>query len=128
MKINRLIVHNKYDGHCAYCGDEISIKDMQVDHIRPKLRFCEGIAPDYHVDDNRNLNPACRACNSWKLIYFIEEFREQIQSQVVAARRYSRNFRMAERFKLVEEIGTPVVFYYEKLSHGGTDVSSHNKD
>ena len=30
----RMAVYNKFDGHCAYCGCEIDISDMQVDHIK----------------------------------------------------------------------------------------------
>ena len=37
-KKTREIVYNKYNGHCAYCGCEIEMKDMQVDHIVPKCR------------------------------------------------------------------------------------------
>lgn len=29
----RELVYQKYDGHCAYCGREIAMEDMQVDHI-----------------------------------------------------------------------------------------------
>ena len=35
-KKTRELVYKKYDGHCAYCGKEIEIKDMQVDHMYPK--------------------------------------------------------------------------------------------
>ena len=28
-------VYDKYDGHCAYCGREIKMSEMQVDHIIP---------------------------------------------------------------------------------------------
>lgn len=31
----REAVYAKYDGHCAYCGRAIDIKDMQVDHFLP---------------------------------------------------------------------------------------------
>ena len=34
-KIDREEVYNKCDGHCAYCGNEITIKQMQIDHIEP---------------------------------------------------------------------------------------------
>lgn len=119
MKIDRVAIHNKYNGRCAYCGASIHIKDMQVDHIRPKFRFDEihfdEDIPDYDVDDIRNLNPACRACNNWKSIYFIDEFKAQVLNQVAASRKYSRNFRMAERFGLVEETGKAVVFYFEEI-------------
>ena len=34
-KEQRLQVYNKYNGHCAYCGNEIEYSEMQVDHILP---------------------------------------------------------------------------------------------
>lgn len=34
-KADRLRVFNKYGGHCAYCGREMEIKEMQVDHMIP---------------------------------------------------------------------------------------------
>lgn len=33
-KATRLKVYEKYDGHCAYCGCTLELKDMQVDHIQ----------------------------------------------------------------------------------------------
>lgn len=40
----REIVYNKYNGHCAYCGRKIDIKDMQIDHFVPILR---GVSDEY---------------------------------------------------------------------------------
>jgi len=111
MKINREAVHSKFNGHCAYCGCGITVKTMQVDHIIPKLLFNAKIG--YNVNDIKNLNPACRVCNNWKSIYSVEEFRKQMQKQVAAARKYSRNFRMAERFGLITENKIDVIFYFE---------------
>ena len=37
-KDKRLKVYNKFDGRCAYCGQKIEYKDMQVDHIFAKDR------------------------------------------------------------------------------------------
>ena len=34
-KREREEVLKKYDGHCAYCGAEITLKQMQVDHLIP---------------------------------------------------------------------------------------------
>ena len=34
-KKTRESVYAKYDGHCAYCGRSIDIRDIQVDHFRP---------------------------------------------------------------------------------------------
>ena len=38
----RLKVYDKYRGHCAYCGKEIVMKDMQVDHIIPVMKSYYG--------------------------------------------------------------------------------------
>ena len=35
--INRKEVLEKYNGHCAYCGKEITLKEMQVDHKHPYI-------------------------------------------------------------------------------------------
>ena len=34
--INRTKVYQKYSGHCAYCGKNIEITEMQVDHMKSK--------------------------------------------------------------------------------------------
>jgi 5-methylcytosine-specific restriction endonuclease McrA len=68
MKVDRQLIYEKYDGHCAYCGQEIALKQMQVDHYYPK---CEpslaehfgGLTDVNHID---NLMPSCRQCNHYK--------------------------------------------------------------
>lgn len=102
----RKLVHQKFGGRCAYCGHSITQKAMQVDHIKP--RYLNG------SDEIDNLNPACFACNNYKLTYSIEELREQIAAQVDRARAKSVNFRLAERYGLIEVTGAPVVFYFER--------------
>lgn len=37
-KEDRIKVWEKYGHHCAYCGKEIKLEDMQVDHFVPKNR------------------------------------------------------------------------------------------
>ena len=110
--------HEKCGGRCAYCGEEVTLKTMQVDHIRAKRIFNVGSRsdiPDYDVDDMRNLNPSCRPCNNLKHWYTVEQFREIIETQVEKARRYSVNFRTGERFGLIQSEDRPIVFYFEKL-------------
>ena len=65
-------IYNKYNGHCAYCGCEIEYKEMQIDHIIPKLFGGS--------NEIGNLNPSCRACNFYKGTFTIEEFRERVRS------------------------------------------------
>lgn len=103
-------VHQKFDGRCAYCGHEITQQQMQVDHIYPKaLNGSNGM---------ENLNPACHMCNNYKLTFSVEELRRQIGRQVERGRRSSVNFRLAERYGLIELTGNPVVFYFERVSLG----------
>lgn len=69
MKINREHVHSKYGGRCAYCGQEITLKQMQVDHYYPKRM------PNIDVNHIDNLMPACKLCNHYKRAQMPEVWR-----------------------------------------------------
>jgi len=100
-------VHQKFDGRCAYCGHEITKQQMQVDHIHPKA---------FNGSDNLdNLNPACHPCNNYKITFSVEELRRQIGRQVERGRRHSVNFRLAERYGLIEVTNAPVIFHFERV-------------
>ena len=105
MKVTREEIYAKSDGFCWYCGDPLGTK-WQKDHVHPKV---EGGS-----DDLDNLVPSCAPCNSLKLWYTVEQFRHIIEQQVSRARRYSVNFRTAERYGLIEIIDKPVVFWFEE--------------
>ena len=117
-------IYNKYGGHCAYCGEEIEYKKMQVDHIFPQskkhwlssdyMKKYEKISID-NIDEIDNLNPSCRSCNLWKHNLRLEGFRRELQRQVDRVNRYSANYRMAKKYGLIIETGKPVSFYFEKL-------------
>ncbi|MFQ9808199.1 MAG: HNH endonuclease [Christensenellales bacterium] len=74
-KKKREAVYAKYDGHCAYCGRAIEIKDMQVDHFKPQRAWN---AEDAGTDDISNLMPSCRMCNHYKRANSLETFRRYI--------------------------------------------------
>lgn len=93
-------VHFKYCGKCAYCGNEIEYKDMQVDHLYPqrlahhytvpKARMAYGCIGN-DIDSFENLMPSCRRCNHYKRGYTLKEFRrimgtlhERITKQYIA--------------------------------------------
>jgi hypothetical protein len=61
-----------------------------------------------------NLFPACAPCNLLKSVYSLEGFRKEIGMQVERARKYSVNFRTAERFGMVQVVPVPVVFFFER--------------
>lgn len=110
-KIIRSQVLLKFDGRCAYCGLESD--SLQVDHVEPVIRHWR--AEDVPiVNDPKNLMPACPSCNNFKATHDLEQFRRQIESQVERARKYSVNFRFAERFGLIAVTNEPVRFHFER--------------
>lgn len=108
MTFNKKIreqVYTKYDGRCAYCGREIKLGEMQIDHIHP--RYLDG------TDDFDNLNPSCRMCNFRKATLTVEKFREEVRLQ---AERMFRTFpaKMSLAYGLIDRIDKPIVFYFER--------------
>ena len=119
-KINRQEVYDKCNGHCAYCGKDITIKQMQVDHKEPLFRShtdrtLKSINRERGNNDIDNLLPSCARCNRWKSTYTIEQFRYEIQQQIRRLNDYNNNYRMAKDYGLITETYNPVVFYYERL-------------
>ena len=129
IRSQRELVYNKYCGRCAYCGCDISIRQMQIDHIFPKAkshwldspRMMECCPQMLNKDINclENLNPACRACNNRKHSLLLEDFRGEIAMQIERLHKYSPQYRMALRYGLISENRKPVVFYFETLTPDG---------
>ena len=121
----RTTIHEKYNGRCAYCGTEINLKEMQVDHIIPKYNFEHRVRnkwrvpvflshlTDLDVDHIDNLMPACRVCNKWKSAYDLELFRKEIEEQIDRLNKYSANFRLAKKYGLITERPTTIKFFFE---------------
>ena len=98
-------VYEMYGGHCAYCGREIDIKDMQVDHVQSvKLGGADEIA---------NYRPACRQCNFYKSTMSVEGLREQL-SLIPGRLEKLLTFRLALAYGLIQITGRPVKFYFEE--------------
>lgn len=74
----REAVHAKYNGHCAYCGKEITLSDMQVDHFHPKDKpYLTGEGEWKRAGDEiENLMHSCRRCNHYKRANQLEYFRK----------------------------------------------------
>ena len=103
-------VYEKYSGHCAYCGQEISMREMQVDHIFPVYISERRELP---VDDSlENYMPTCRACNFYKSTLSLEDFRNQISTIHL---RLEKGFiyKLARKYGMVEEKPMPK-FYFER--------------
>ena len=98
-------VYEMYGGHCAYCGREIDIKDMQVDHVQSVYLGGE--------DERSNYRPACRSCNFYKSTMSVEGLREQLG--LIAGRLEKLFiFRLALAYGLIQLTGRPVKFYFEE--------------
>ena len=112
MKIDRHAVYEKYGGRCAYCGNSIEFKDMQVDHIFPQRLG--------GTDDFGNLNPSCRLCNHYKRANKLETFRSMIEA---IPRKLDKIYiyRVGKRYGLVEDDIIPVQFYFEKVAEAGAE-------
>lgn len=118
-KKTREEVYNKCSGHCGYCGVEITIKQMQVDHIEPLFRNhtdkqLEWYKRERGTDDINNLMPSCSRCNKWKSTYPLETFREIVQTSLDRLERDTPNFRLAKDYGLLTIPEKKVIFYFEK--------------
>lgn len=75
-KETRKAVYDKYNGHCAYCGCELTIPNMQIDHMESKYHAeMHGEEVNNSVE---NLMPSCRQCNFYKSESNLEGFRNKL--------------------------------------------------
>ena len=128
-KQKRIEIYSKFNGKCAYCGTEIKLKDMQVDHIIPKDDFCvmnsevksrNPYIPPFlshlsnkdcnHID---NLFPSCRVCNNWKGYSNLLVFKSSLEYQVKRLNQYSSSYRIAKKYGQIQEIIEPIRFFFE---------------
>lgn len=105
-KALRQLVLEKYSNHCAYCGSDLDIKSLRVDHLIAVHRGGE--------DNIDNYMPACVGCNFYKSTLTIDEFRLQLQS---LHERIAKPFiaRLGMRYGIVELKPFDGKFYFEKL-------------
>ncbi len=104
-KEQRVTVYNKFRGHCAYCGCEIDIKDMQADHLVALERG--------GADELDNIYPACRSCNHYKHTLTVEKFRQVVERMPDVLIRDNVTYKNAVRFGLVIPNPKRVTFYFE---------------
>lgn len=115
-KSKRKLVYDKYNGCCAYCGCELKLSEMQVDHIVPKFRNNEmWHQNEIGSDEISNLNPSCRMCNYYKGMGSIENFRENLKDTLMRNVQRPFDFRLAERYGMIEVTEWDGKFYFEKV-------------
>ena len=122
-KKTRQLVYEKYHGHCAYCGCELAYKDMQVDHVEsyylndPDNYFIHRDKKSVkELNELENLMPACRMCNFYKSTDSLESFRKKLQRTLLPNVKRPFQFRLAEKYGMVEVHEKPIRFYFEEVA------------
>lgn len=105
-------VYQKYNGHCAYCGCELEMKDMQVDHIFSVARS-KWTKENIDLNNINNLMPSCRSCNYYKDTCSIEGFRKKLKTLMERVKK-PFIYRLADKYNMVEEKKWDGKFYFEK--------------
>ena len=113
-KKDRMLIYNKFGGHCAYCGIEMEYKDMQVDHVIP----LEGWSKQ-GSDTLDNMFPACRSCNHYKRARTLEGWRRILEKTPQTLERDCYTYRQAVKFGTVTPTPKKIIFYFEKYNREG---------
>lgn len=130
MKLNkkqRIELHGKFGGRCAYCGCELPER-WHADHFIPCKRDLEtrcdadgrmrltsvgsGI-PGTNVMEN--MMPSCPPCNISKGSNTLEGWRYWIAGHVNSLNSYHPIYRLAKNYGLIVETGAAVTFYFERI-------------
>ena len=104
-KAERIEVYEKYGGRCAYCGEHIDYKDMQVDHLEA---YWKGGA-----DEMENYMPSCRQCNHYKRGNSLEGFRKLIEDIPYKLERDSYIYRVGCKYGNIEPYEKEIIFFFE---------------
>jgi 5-methylcytosine-specific restriction endonuclease McrA len=118
----REAVYYKYDGHCAYCGKELTTKEFQVDHLIPVQRERFGKYTEEQLERFENYFPSCRVCNHYKRAHSLETFRRYIEEIPKKLDRDSYIYRIGKKYYLIEEHPKKIEFYFEKIERERTQV------
>ena len=120
-KPERQRIYAKTNGHCAYCGREIALQQMQVDHVIPMEFYDAYKSIGQDLNDIGNLLPACRSCNNYKHALTLDKFRAALERMPDVLERDSVTYRNAVRFGLVTPTPHPIVFYFERYQPEGEE-------
>ena len=124
-KKDRKLVYKMYAGHCAYCGCELELKEMQVDHFNSIYAY-------NGKNEIENYMPSCRQCNFYKSAGTIEQFRKHIKNTLWANLKETFQYRLALKYKLIEENDKEIKFCFElhenQVTHKSPTAGKHNEN
>ena len=119
----REAVYYKYDGHCAYCGKELTYKEFQVDHLIPVPRDRFGKYTEEQLERFENYMPACRVCNHYKRAHSLETFRRYIEEIPAKLDRDNYIYRIGKKYNLLEEHPRKIEFYFEQVEREKAEIA-----
>lgn len=99
-------VYAKCNGKCAICGKPVKFKKMTIDHIMPLSRG--------GTNDIKNLQLACKRCNSMKSNMTMDDMMGQI-SEIL---KYNRKRKLIEKRNRTSRMRPKVVQYGYQLLGG----------
>ena len=115
-KRQREAVFNKYGGRCAYCGCELTLRTMQVDHIKAVYASSlENNGVETQDDNIENLNPSCRQCNFYKGTLDIEQFRKKIMTTLYETCQNSFQAKLAKKLGMLT-VKQFDKFYFKRIN------------
>ena len=119
-KKERQAVYDKCNGHCAYCGCELDIKDMQIDHVVSVGWSSYGgqesqrLIDEGKMNEIDNLLPACRQCNFYKSMNDLEGFRRNLREILWNTCTDTFQARLAMKYGMVVKHEWDGLFYFER--------------
>lgn len=126
-KIQRARLFAMFEGRCAYCGSALPEKGWHADHVEPLCRKTKMIRDAdwnykfvktgecFNPENDRadNFMPSCGPCNMDKSVLSLEDWRRSLERKPQVLRNNYSAWRHAERFGLVAQIKTNVIFHFE---------------
>ena len=125
-KAQRVRLFSMFNGKCAYCGAELPEKGWHADHVEPIYRQTRMVKVDGQYkyvktgkcdlpenDRADNFMPSCRPCNIDKAASPLEVWRKSLERKVYVLRTNYSAWWHAERFGLVAQVKSKVIFYFE---------------
>ena len=124
-KMTRQNVYTKFNGKCAYCGCDIDLKEMQVDHL--VAHMSQG-----GKDSLDNYYPACQVCNRVKSNCSIDGFKRVIRHCGEIHRKRKKPImadsdKIAIKYGLTQEDHEITLYYEEYDKTPKVDVENFKK-
>lgn len=114
-KKQRIELHAKFAGRCAYCGCELGDR-WHADHFEPVIRLAdERVAEQPANHAIVNMMPACAPWNISKGRHTLERWRQWLAGHINSLNSYTPIYRIAKAYGLIVETGKPLVFHFETV-------------